>query len=78
MDYPSHYLNTTERMNAVQEAFKNNKTVICESRATRGVEQTILISKDKDWHLENDIFTSKNYDRGFHSARCLVHYKQDS
>ncbi len=74
----AHYLNTKNRMNTVQQAFNDNKTIICESRVTRGVERTVLINKKKKWHLEDGIFTSENYSRGFHSARCLVHFNQDN
>lgn len=69
----AHYYITTKRMHTVQEAFLAGKTIICESRAVRKVARTILIDKERNWQLIDDIFTSPVYERGFHSARCLVH-----
>ncbi|MBU1667173.1 hypothetical protein KKC13_02075 [bacterium] len=67
-----HFKLTTDRMSKVKTAFNEGKTIICESRATRKVAQSIDIDKSRDWSLEGDIFTSPNYSRPFHSARCLV------
>ncbi len=68
-----HYYVTTSRMGDVKTAFYDNKTVICESRENRKGAQSILISKEKGWRLEEDVFFNDQYTRGFHSARCLVH-----
>jgi hypothetical protein len=68
----AHFYVTTKRMSDVKEAFEAGKVVICESRATRKVAQTVLVDKSKNWRLEGDIFYSDEYSRGFHSARCLV------
>lgn len=70
----AHFYVTTKRMDSVKTAFEAGKVIICESRATRKVAQTILVDKSKNWRLEGDIFYSDEYTRGFHSARCLVHY----
>ncbi len=67
-----HYKITTDRMAEVKLAFSEGKTVICESRATRKVAQSVDIDKSREWVLEGDIFSSPNYSRPFHSARCLV------
>jgi hypothetical protein len=67
-----HYNITTDRMNRVKDAFNEGKTVICESRATRKVAQSVDVNKNKEWLLEGDVFSSVNYGRVFHSARCLV------
>ncbi len=67
-----HYKITTDRMSAVKNAFFNNQTVICESRAIRKVAQSVYITKQNEWTLEGDIFVSPNYSRPFHSARCIV------
>lgn len=67
-----HYKITTDRMARVKSAFNEGKTVICESRATRKVAQSVDVNKNKEWILEGDVFSSVNYGRVFHSARCLV------
>jgi len=67
-----HFKITTDRMKSVKEAFANNHTVICESRATRKVAQSVDIDKSREWSLEGDLFVSPNYSRPFHAARCIV------
>ncbi len=67
-----HFKITTERMAEVEKAFNEGKTIICESRALRKVAQSINIDKSRDWILRDGIFTSPNYSRPFHSARCIV------
>jgi len=67
-----HYKITTERMASVKSAFKEGKTVICESRATRKVAQSVDVNINREWTLEGDVFSSVNYGRVFHTARCLV------
>ncbi len=69
----SHYYITTSRMNDVKEGFENGKLIICESRAVRGASRTVMIEKNKNWKLSEDyLFTSPEYLRGFHAARCIV------
>ena len=68
-----HYFVTTSRMDEVKAEFNRGGNVICESRARRKVAQSVIISKDKEWVLDGDIFRSKKYSRPFHSARCLVY-----
>jgi len=67
-----HHKVTTDRMAEVKEAFAQGKEIICESRMQRKVAQSVDISKSRDWILEGDLFTSPNYSRPFHTARCLV------
>ncbi len=67
-----HFKITTDRMSEVKSAFNKGKTIICESRALRKVAQSVDINKNRDWKLEGDIFTSPNYSRPFHTARCIV------
>ena len=67
-----HYKITTDRMVSVKSAFKEGKTVICESRATRKVAQSVDVNINREWVLDGDVFSSVNYGRVFHSARCLV------
>ncbi len=69
----AHYYVTTGRMNDVKEGFENGKTIICESRAVRGASRTVMIEKGRNWKLSEDyLFTSPEYVRGFHAARCIV------
>jgi len=67
-----HYKITTERMSEVKDAFKEGKTIICESRATRKVAQSVDVNINREWSIEEDVFSSPNYGRVFHSARCIV------
>ena len=69
----AHYYVTTQRMNDVKDEFENGKIIVCESRAIRGASRTVMIEKSKNWELSEDyIFTSPEYSRGFHAARCVV------
>ena len=67
----AHYFVTINRMESVKAKFNNGGEVICESRMIRKVSQSITVSKKLDWRLEGDVFKSDNYERVFHSARCI-------
>ena len=67
-----HYSVTTNRMDDVRTAFHNDQTIICESRATRKVAQSVIIEKSNEWRLEEDNFVSPHYSRHFFIARCIV------
>lgn len=72
-----HYFVTTTRMDDVKTRFTKGGAVICESRAIRNVAQSVTIdpnNKSENWTLEGDIFKSPEYERGFHSARCLEYF----
>jgi len=68
----AHYKITSDRMEAVKEAFLNDQVVICESRMQRRVSQMVYVKKSNDWSLKGDNFISPNYTRPFFSARCIV------
>ena len=68
----AHYKLTTSRMQDVRNAFHKDMTIICESRATRKVAQTVLIKKSNAWRLEQNNFSSPHYNRVFFIARCIV------
>jgi len=68
----AHYTITTNRIAKVKSAFNDNKVIICESRATRKVAQTVLIQKSNAWSLEDNNFISPHYTRPFFIARCIV------
>ena len=70
-----HYIITTERMADVKTAFTDGKEVECESRLNRKAAQSIVVSKKTGWRLEGDLFTNPNYERPFHTARCIVKVK---
>ena len=67
-----HYFTTTQRMNEVKGAFQNGGNVICESKTIRKIAQSLTINQKLGWKLEGDIFVSNEYERGFHTARCIV------
>jgi len=67
-----HFKITTDRMSDVKLAFNKGQTIICESRAQRKVAQSVDVTKENEWLLEGDVFSSPNYSRVFHTARCLV------
>jgi len=69
----AHYFITTSRMEDVKQRFNNGDPVICESRAIRKVAQSVIIDpkKPQGWILVGDVFQSPQYERKFHSARCL-------
>jgi len=73
----AHYFVTTNRMESVETRFLNDKPIICENRAQRKVAPSIIISQRQGWSLENNVFTSPEYSRPFHSARCLEHFTQE-
>lgn len=68
----AHYMLTTSRMAEVATAFKKDLPIICESRATRKVAQTVIIQKSNEWTLVDNNFQSPNYHRPFFIARCIV------
>jgi len=68
----AHYMITSNRMEDVASAFNQDKVIICESRATRKVAQSVLIQKSNGWSLKDNNFISKNYNRPFFIARCIV------
>jgi uncharacterized membrane-anchored protein len=68
-----HFYFTYTRMEAVKEAFKSGKTVLCESRMFRSMAQSIKINKKLgEWELRGDEFVSPHYIRPFYTARCIV------
>jgi len=66
----------TDRMAEVKEAFSEGRDVICESRATRKVAQSVDVNINKGWQLKGDVFSSPSYNRVFHSARCILPIKR--
>ncbi len=72
----AHYWVTTSRMADVKTRFMKGGAVICESKAQRKVQQSIIIdpNKEQGWILIGDEFHSQKFERAFHSARCLEYF----
>ena len=72
----AHYWVTTSRMADVKERFIKGEAVICESKAQRKVQQSIIIDpkRPQNWTLIGDEFHSPEFTRSFHSARCLEYF----
>jgi len=66
-----HYMITSSRMAGVKKAFNEDKEVVCESRMNRKAAQSISIKKSNGWSLDGDVFTNPNYERVFHTSRCI-------
>ncbi len=66
-----HYSMTTSRMEGVQEIFNAGETIICENKMRRTISQSVLLSKDLGWSLEGNEFTNPEYERNFHTSRCI-------
>ncbi|MFA6760486.1 MAG: hypothetical protein WCR69_05510 [Sulfuricurvum sp.] len=67
----AHYLNTTSRMAGVEKQFEIGETVICENKMHRTVSRSVLVSKHTGWILEDHLFKNENYERDFHTSRCV-------
>ena len=66
-----HYNMTTSRMEGVKEIFNAGETVVCENKMRRSVSRSVLISKDFGWSIEGDKFVNPEYERDFHTSRCI-------
>ncbi len=66
-----HYTITTKRINGVEEIFNNGETVICENKMHRTISKSVLLSKSLGWRLEDHLFKHDEYERDFHSSRCV-------
>ncbi len=66
-----HYNMTTNRMANVHEMFNEGKTIICENKMRRTISRSVLLSKDLQWRIEGDEFVNDDYERNFHTSRCI-------
>ncbi len=66
-----HYNMTITRMEGVQEIFLSGETVICENKMKRHVSRSQLIDKSMGWRLEDNKFKNYDYERDFHTSRCI-------
>lgn len=66
-----HYTLTIKRMNGVEEIFNSGETIICENKMRRTISRSVLLSKDLGWKLEDHLFKHDDYERDFHTSRCV-------
>jgi hypothetical protein len=66
-----HYNMTTSRMENVEQMFSSGETVICENKMQRTISQSVLVVPKLGWHIENHTFQNPDYERGFHTSRCV-------
>jgi len=66
-----HYFITNSRMDGVKKAFEQGKEIVCESRMNRKAAQSITIQKSTGWTLDGDVFKNPNFERVFHTSRCI-------
>ena len=67
----THYNVTTSRMIEVKESFHNGEIIICENKMRRTISRSVLLSQEQGWKVEADLFTNPDYERDFHTSRCL-------
>lgn len=66
-----HYTITTKRMQGVEKIFNDGETVICENKMRRTMSRSVLLSKELGWKLEDHLFKHHDYERDFHTSRCV-------
>ena len=67
----AHYNVTTTRMNNVEKMFTEGQTIICENKMRRTISRSILLSTKLGWRVENHLFKNADYERDFHTSRCI-------
>lgn len=66
-----HYNMTTSRMEGTEKIFTSGETVICENKMRRTISKSVLLSQALGWRLENHLFKNDDYERDFHTSRCV-------
>ncbi len=66
-----HYTMTTSRMAEVEGLFDKGETIICENKMRRTVSRSVLLSKEQGWIVEDHLFKNDDYERDFHTSRCV-------
>ena len=66
-----HYNMTTSRMAGVKELFNQGETIICENKMRKTMGRSVLLSKNQGWSIEGDKFVNTDYERDFHTSRCI-------
>ncbi len=67
----AHYNVTTTRMHNVEKMFNEGDTIICENKMRRTISRSILLSQKLGWRVENHLFKNADYERDFHTSRCI-------
>ena len=67
----AHYNVTTTRMSNVEKMFLEGQTIICENKMRRTISRSILLSQKLGWRVENHLFKNPDYERDFHTSRCI-------
>ena len=66
-----HYSVTTSRMSEVEGLFNSGETIICENKMRRTVSRSVLLSQELGWRVEEHLFKNDDYERDFHTSRCV-------
>ena len=66
-----HYNMTITRMAGVKELFIQGETIICENKMRRTISRSVLLSKKLGWSIDGDRFVNSDYERDFHTSRCI-------
>ncbi|MFA5233597.1 MAG: hypothetical protein WC390_04280 [Sulfurimonas sp.] len=66
-----HYSATTSRMQNVEEMFHAGEEIICENKMKRTVSRSVILSKALGWRVEDHLFKNSDYERDFHTSRCV-------
>lgn len=66
-----HYNMTTSRMEGVKELFNAGETIICENKMRLTISRSVLLSKELGWSIVGDEFVNPEYERNFHTSRCI-------
>jgi len=66
-----HYNMTTSRMAGVEKLFDSGETIICENKMHRTISKSVLLSKELGWRVEDHLFKNSDYERDFHTSRCV-------
>ncbi|PHS59205.1 MAG: hypothetical protein COB17_01395 [Sulfurimonas sp.] len=66
-----HYNMTTSRMINVEKMFNKGDTIICENKMRRTISKSVLLSKEMGWTMDNHLFKHVDYERDFHTSRCV-------
>lgn len=66
-----HYSMTTSRMQGVEKLFNDGETIICENKMHRTISRSVLLSKKMGWRLEDHLFKNDDFQRDFHTSRCV-------
>ena len=66
-----HFFITTSKIDAIKEIFNSGERVVCENNMRRKTSESVLISQDLGWKLDGDKFRHEDYERDFHTSRCI-------